>query len=162
MALSIYLSYGYREDKTIAFRLQAIAALHGLEAYLPETGERVFPSAAPSGFHKLDRSDFVVGIASRSVTAHMAHELAWALKYNKPAVLLLGPNVRTPADIKNLHIFRLDPSKPPGRIEQELVQYVREVAARRQIKLKKQETNDLAWLLVIGLGLLFLYLSTKD
>ncbi len=156
--MQLFLSYSHENDRMIALRLQAVAGVHNIKAVIPETSERVYPSAAPGGLRKMDDSNLVVAIATNGISGHMLHELKFARKYNKNILFLVSPATRIPAEFTDQKVIRFNPQGPPTNAENEIIDYVQNLPTIR----KKQERNELAWLLLIGLGLLGLYLYTKE
>lgn len=61
--MKVFISYGSATDQVTALRLQALAAVNGLKAYVPPADTRmVAPSAmAPESRQKLSDTDVILG-----------------------------------------------------------------------------------------------------
>jgi len=92
MAFRVFLSYSLDPaELALAWRLQTLAAAHGIEMYVPQHGNGGAAAGAATVQQAIDRADCVLAIITTAVSQIVQHELRYALKRQK----LVIPIVRT-------------------------------------------------------------------
>ena len=158
MAFRVFLSYSLDPTETaLAWRLQTLAAAHGIEMYVPQPGTGV---AAPGGVsmqHAIDGADCVLAIITTPASQMVQHELRYALERRK----LVIPIVRTdlaghPLLAQFPRVFTFSPWDNPGTVETQIVEFLKE----QQLTKEKQQT--IGALASLGLGLIVLFSLGKE
>lgn len=75
----------------LEWRLQTLAAAHGIEMYVPHHGNGTAAPGAATVQHAIDRADCVLAIISTAASQLVQNELSYALERQK----LVIPIVRT-------------------------------------------------------------------
>jgi len=141
----------------LAWRLQTLAAAHGIEMYVPQYGATVVPPGAVTVQQAIDRADCVLAIITTAASQTVQNELRYALEHRK----LVIPIVRTdlaghPLIAQFPRVFTFSPWDNPGTVETEIVEFLKE----QQLTKDKQQT--IGALAALGLGLIVLFALNKD
>ena len=92
MAFRVFLSYSLDPNETaLAWRLQTLAAAHGIEMYVPQHAGRIPAPGAVSVEQAIDRADCVLAIITTTARQTVQNELSYALERGKLTI----PIVRT-------------------------------------------------------------------
>ena len=156
MAFSVFLSYSLDSaDMALAWRLQTLAAAHGIEMYVPQ--HTVGAAAAVAVQQAIDRADCVLAIITTTASQMVQNELRYALERGK----LIIPIVRTdlsghPLLAQFPQVFTFSPWDNPGTVETQIVEFLK---GQRITKEKQQTIGALA---ALGLGLLVLFSLNKE
>jgi nucleoside 2-deoxyribosyltransferase len=160
MAFKVFLSYSLDpSEEALAWRLQTLAAAHGVEMYVPRRG--VFPTQqmafAREALNAIDRSDCVLAILSGQADQAVEGELSHALAQHKPVVPIVRSELpRSPLLAQFSHVFTFSPGDNPGELETKVVEFL------KQQQLSKEKQQAMGALVAVGIGLLLLYsLSEK-
>ncbi len=158
MAFRVFLSYSLDPaEMALAWRLQTLAAAHGIEMYVPQHGTG---SALPGSLtvqQAIDRADCVLAIITITASQMVQDELQYALDRQK----LVIPIVRTelaghPLLARFPRIFQFSPSDNHGTVETQIVNFLKE----QQVTRESQQT--IGALAALGLGLIVLFSLGKD
>lgn len=158
MAFRVFLSYSLDPTElALAWRLQTLAAAHGIEMYVPQQGTG---AAAPGGVtmqQAIDRADCVLAIITTAANQMVQRELRYALEHRK----LVIPIVRTdlaghPLLAQFPRVFTFSPWDNPGGVETQIVEFLKE----QQLTKDKQQT--IGALAALGLGLIVLFSLGKE
>jgi len=141
----------------LAWRLQTLAAAHGIEMYVPQHGADAAAPGTVRVQHAIDRADCVLAIITIAASQMVQNELGYALERGK----LVIPIVRTdladhPLLARFPQVFTFSPWENPGRVESEIVEFLK----RQQLTKDKQQT--IGALAALGLGLLMLFSLNKE
>jgi nucleoside 2-deoxyribosyltransferase len=138
MAFRVFLSYSLEAaEMALAWRLQTLAAAHGIEMYVPHYGATQSPKGLASLQTAIDRADCVLAILTTAASASVQSELGYALQRQK----LVIPIVRSeltghPLLAQFPSVFTFSPSDNPGKVESEIVEFLK----KQQITKEKQQT----------------------
>jgi hypothetical protein len=157
MAFRVFLSHSLDPgEQALAWRLQTLAAAHGIELYVPHRGSP-FPSAAGSVQNAIDRSDCVLAIITAEANAGVQRELRHALAKRKLVIPIVHSDVANhPLLAQFPRVFTFSPSDNPGKLEGEIVEFL------QQQHLSKEKRQAAGALVAVGLALLLLFsLSQK-
>ena len=158
MAFRVFLSYSLDPaEVTLAWRLQTLAAAHGIEMYVPQHGTGVSPPGTVPVQQAIDRADCVLAIITAAASSMVQHELRYALEQRK----LVIPIVRTdladnPLLARFPRIFTFSPWENPGAVETQIVEFLRDQ------QMTKENQRTIGALATLGLGLLVLFSLNKD
>jgi hypothetical protein len=157
MAFRVFLSYSLDPAEiTLAWRLQTLAAAHGIEMYVPQHGAAT-SSLEIAVNQAIDRADCVLAIITTAASQMVQGELRYALERRK----LVIPIVRTdlaghPLLAQFPRIFTFSPWDNPGTVESEIVEFLK---AQQLTKEKQQTIGALA---ALGLGLIVLFSLNQE
>jgi hypothetical protein len=148
--VNLYIAYGTTADHVTALRLQALAAVNGLNVYVPPVFTRETPEATldPRSNVSLMQADAVLGVLRGAISETCRHELNLALSAKKNPIVMAEP-----ALAKSLQSYfpgRLvvvDPAQP-ARAEGEIVQML------KKTKMEQENRKVLIALGTLALGLL--------
>jgi TIR domain len=158
MPFRVFLSYSLDPaEMALAWRLQTLAAAHGIEMYVPHHGTAKTASVAATVQQAIDGADCVLAIITTAATQMVQNELDYALKHQK----LVIPIVRTdlaghPVLSRFPRLFTFSPWDNPGTVETQIVEFLKE----QQLTKEKQQT--IGALAALGLGLLVLFSLDKE
>lgn len=163
MSFKVFLSYSVDSDEqSIVWRLQTLAAAHGIEVFVPQRqGFRLPSSRVPllgeSVRTAIDRSDCVLAIITSRTAAAVEKELSYALGRKKLIVPLVQDSIRDSAFFgKFPRVFRFSPFQPPGKIESEVVEFL------KQQKASKETQQVLGAVIAIGLSMFLLSAVSQE
>jgi len=144
-------------EVTLAWRLQTLAAAHGIEMYVPQHGTVVSPPGTVPVRQAIERADCVLAIITTAASPMVQKELRYALAQRK----LVIPIVRADLALHPLlarfpKVFTFSPRDNPGVVETQIVEFLK---AQQLTKGKQQTIGALA---ALGLGLLVLFSLNKE
>jgi hypothetical protein len=160
MTLRVFLSYSlHPAEQALVWRLQTLAAAHGIEMYVPPRGTA--GGGSPSGAVKaaIDRSDCVLAIINAKTDGWVRGELKHALARRKRKLVI--PIVRSgltgdPLLAQFPRVFTFSPWGHPGEVEGQIVEFL------QKRKIDKEKQQAIGALVALGLGMLALFaLSEK-
>ena len=158
MAFRLFLSYSLDPtEMALAWRLQTLAAAHGIEMYVPEHGIGVGSPVAAAVQKAIESADCVLAIITTAASQMVQNELGYALEHRK----LVIPIVRTdlaghPLLARFPRVFTFSPWDNPGTVETQIVEFLKE----QQMTKEKQQT--IGALAALGLGLIVLFSLNKE
>jgi hypothetical protein len=153
MAFKVFLTYSLDpSEQALAWRLQTLAASHGIEMYVPRKGRGVAPlPGALSIQGAIDRSDCVLAIITARVDASVQAELKYASQKNKLVIPIVQSNFAShPLLAKFPRVFTFSASDDPGKLESEIMEFL------KAQQLDKEKRQAIGALVAVGLGLLLL------
>lgn len=153
MAFKVFLTYSLEpSEQALAWRLQTLAASHGIEMYVPRRGRGVATLPGATSIESaLDRSDCVLAIITSRVDASVQAELKYASQKNKIVIPIVQSDFAShPLLAKFPRVFTFSPSDNPGKLESEIVEFL------KTQKLDKEKRQAIGALVAVGLGLLLL------
>ena len=158
MAFRVFLSYSLDPtEMALAWRLQTLAAAHGIEMYVPEHGIGVGSTVVAAVQKAIESADCVLAIITTAASQMVQNELGYALEHRK----LVIPIVRTdlaghPLLARFPRVFTFSPWDNPGTVETQIVEFLKE----QQMTKEKQQT--IGALAALGLGLIVLFSLNKE
>jgi hypothetical protein len=158
MPFRVFLSYSLDPtEMALAWRLQTLAAAHGIEMYVPQHAAGGAANGAAAVQAAIDRADCVLAIITADAGQMVQQELRYALQRRK----LVIPIVRT--DLAGHPVlagfprrFTFSPWDNPGTVESQIVEFLKE----QQLTKEKQQT--IGALAALGLGLIVLFSLNKE
>ncbi len=160
MSFKVFLSHSLDPaEQALAWRLQTLAAAHGIEMYVPRRGF-TFPSRmiGAGGVEKaIDRADCVLAIITAEANASVQKELKYALAKRKLVIPIVHSEVPSNGLVAQFpRVFTFSPGDNPGKVEAEVVEFL------QQQHLSKGKRQAAGALVAAGLALLLLFsLSEK-
>ncbi len=159
MALRVFLSYSLDpSEQALAWRLQTLAAAHGIEMYVPQRGTAFppLPGAVPIQ-SAIDRSDCVLAIITAKADASVQRELKYSLQRRKLVIPIVQSNFAAhPLLAQFPSVFTFSASDNPGMLESKVVEFL------KGQNLSKEKQQAIGALAALGVGLLLLFsLSEK-
>ena len=155
--MRVFVSYGSSADQVTALRLQALAAVNGLAAYVPPAQtRRPFAGLNDEVIASLRESEVVLGVAASTLSEPCRLELNEGIALGKHTIVMAGPGL-----FRSLHpdlsgnLLLIDPSQPE-RAEQEIVQYLKSIETSEKTK------KALLALGTVALGLLLFAPAGQD
>jgi hypothetical protein len=158
MAFRVFLSYSLDPtEMALAWRLQTLAAAHGIEMYVPQHAAEISTQSAVTVQEAIDRADCVLAIITTTASQMVQNEMRYALENQK----LVIPIVRTelaghPFLARFPRVFKFSPSDNPGKVETEIVQFL------KKQQLSKGNLQTIGALAALGLGLIVLFSLNKE
>jgi len=160
MAFKVFLSYSLDpSEEALAWRLQTLAAAHGVEMFVPRRGGT--PSQqkayANEAMKAINRSDCVLAIITGRTERAVEGELKHALAEQKPVVPIVRSDlVGHPLLARFPQLFTFSPADNPGNLETQVVEFL------KQQRLSKEKQQAMGALVSVGLGLLLLYSLSEN
>ena len=154
MAFKVFLSYSLDPaEKALAWRLQTLAAAHGIEMYVPARKSEGPPGVSRSlVYNAIDRSDCVLAIVTARASANVQKELRYAFDKQKLVIPIVHRDfAQSPILARFPRVFTFSPWDNPGKIEGEIVEFLKEQ------KLSKEKQQAIGALAALGIGLLLLF-----
>ena len=91
MGFRVFLSYGLDPtDMALAWRLQTLAAAHGIEMFVPQHGNGTAAPGAVSVNQAIDRADCVLAIITTAASQVVQNELGYVLERHKLVIPIVG------------------------------------------------------------------------
>lgn len=164
MAFKVFLSYSTDpEEHAIVWRLQTLAATHGIQLFVPSRPGLMTPANRKNTPLLTDRvaigqSDCVLAIITSATGPAVEKELNYALSQEKLIVPIVEQHCAQQPFLKKLRpIFlfsRLDENA--GAVETQVLEFL------KQQKLAKENRQALGAIIAIGMGLLLLSGLAKE
>ncbi len=156
MAFKVFLSHSLDPaEQALAWRLQTLAAAHGIELFVPYRGSLTpfAPKTALSSVQSaIDRADCVLAIITAEANASVQRELRYALAKHKLVIPIVHSGLADlPLVAQFPRVFTFSPQENPGKVEAEVVEFLE---AQRLSKEKRQAAGALV---AAGLALLLLF-----
>lgn len=161
MAFKVFLSHSLDPaEQALAWRLQTLAASHGIEMYVPRRDFTFHAAQIPSANgieDAIKRSDCILAIVTAKANANVQRELKYALAAKKLVIPIVHAGLaNSPLGTQFPKTFWFSPTDNPGRVEMEVVDFLK---AQHLSKEKRQAAGALV---AAGLALLLLFsLSEK-
>ncbi len=158
MAFKVFLSYSTNpEEQVIVWRLQTLAAAHGIQVYVPQRAGSRFPSSRRAAVvpeqarNAIDQADCVLAILTSRSGPAVEKELNYALGRKKLIIPIVQTGVQDHSFLKNFpRVFSFSPWDNPGAVESQVVEFL------KQQKVSKESQQAIGALVAIGVGLLLL------
>ena len=134
--MKIFISYGSASDQVTALRLQALAAVNGLDVYVPPANTR--QSSGPfldlDSAQKVNESDVVLGVIGPRISEACRQELNTSLALHKPTIAMVDPLVAPQLQpVFSASLVVVDPASPE-QAEIAIVQHLKAVDAEQNVK----------------------------
>ncbi|GEM_PF-987153 len=177
MAFRVFLSYSlHPSEQALAWRLQTLAAAHGIEMYVPRrkaylvsldnaTLQVRYSEADRRDREAMERSDCVLAIIApgdRQSHGSVREELRRAAEMKKkPIIPIIWEGLEQADFLKPLRrssspLFVLSPQDGPGKVEGEVVEFL------KKQRLNEDNRRTIAALVALAVGQLLLFsLSEK-
>ena len=158
MAFRVFLSYSLDPaEMALAWRLQTLAAAHGIEMYVPQHGTGGAATGAVPVQRAIDRTDCVLAIITTAASQMVQHELRYALEHQKLVIPIVRADLAGHPLLAGFpRVFTFSPWDNPGPVESQIVEFLKE----HQLTKEKQQT--IGALTALGLGLLVLFSLNKE
>ena len=164
MAFRVFLSYSLDPgEQALAWRLQTLAAAHGVDAYVPrrlhyQSAQSSYDSAKQAVRREMERSDCVLGLItnlSRETRRALEGELNGALRLKKLVIPIVEASLQDDKLIGRLakaHVpsFVFSPEEDGGEVERG----VAKLLSKR--KASEEERRAVGGLVALAVGLLLL------
>lgn len=161
MAFKVFLSYSLDPtEQALAWRLQTLAAAHGIEMFVPAHG-LTHPIHAGHSAEAIQtaivQSDCVLAIITARADAKVIEELRYAVANRKLVIPIVRAELANHPWIAQFpKTFIFSAGYSPGKVEDEIVHFL------NQQKVSKDKQQAIAGLAALGIGLLLLFsLSEK-
>jgi hypothetical protein len=156
MPLNVFLSYSTSaEDQVIVWRLQTLAASHGIDMYVPardgfKTTAKT-PVLSRTVENAIDHCDCILAIITSRTSRVVERELNYALEREKLIIPLVESSIADAPPFRRFDpIFRFDPGQPTAKVESEVISFL------KAHQVSKDNQKALGALVAIGLGMLAL------
>lgn len=166
MAFKVFLSYSTDpEENAIVWRLQTLAASHGIQVFVPQrpgskapSTRRNVPTVSDEVRLAIDNSDCVLAIITNRTGPAVERELNYALGQRKLIIPIVEEGVDDHSFLNKFSrvFFFSRLNGDPGRLESEILGFLREQ------KVNKENRQALGALVAIGTGLLLLSSLAKE
>jgi hypothetical protein len=154
MAFRVFLSYSLDPaEQALAWRLQTLAAAHGVEMYVPPRAPSGPAQAGPTAAirHAIDKSDCVLAIITTEANLTVQKELKYALDAGKLVIPIVHKEVAgSPLLAPFPHVFVFSPWDNPGTVEGEILKFL------KQQHQSKENRQAIGAVVAVGVGLLLL------
>ena len=160
--LRIFLSYNLgRSDTVVVWRLQTLAAAHGITLYVPHPQDRRSKAISARIAQMIDAANLTVVLCAQQFSQRVGQEVDYAIQRGKPVLLILEESVELPSSLQGFPAIRFDLRRdPPGELENRIISHLRQYQQR--YRLRRKQADTLGLLLGIGAALLGLWLLTKE
>lgn len=159
MAFKVFLTHGLDpSEQALAWRLQTLAASHGIEMYVPQRNPALPPlPGAVSIQSAIDRSDCVLAIITANPDVSVRTELEYAKQKRKLVIPIVQSDLAEhPLLAQFPRVFTFSLLDDPGALESKVVEFL------KQQNMSREQQQQMGALVGVGLGLLLLYaLSQK-
>jgi hypothetical protein len=158
MAFRVFLSYSLdAAEMALAWRLQTLAAAHGIEMYVPNHGNGTAAPGAAAVQHAIDRADCVLAILTTAASQMVHNELSYALDHRKLVIPIVRTDLAGHRFLERFpRLFTFSPWDNPGTVETQIVEFLR----TQQLTKDKQQTIGAP--AALGLGLIVLFSLNKE
>jgi TIR domain len=153
MAYRVFLTYSLDpSEQALAWRLQTLAAAHGIELFVPQRGYLVLPSKQALIDAAIDRADCVLAIITAKVDETVQRELSYARSRKKIIIPIVQSEfAKHPLTAQFGRVFTFAPTDNPGTLESEVIGFLKEQ------DLSKDKQQAIGALVAVGIGLLLLF-----
>jgi TIR domain-containing protein len=158
MAFRVFLSYSLDPaEMALAWRLQTLAAAHGIEMYVPQHAAGASGGQNVPVQQAIDRADCVLAIITTAASQMVQHELRYASEHRKLIIPIVSAGLSgNPLVTGFQRTFIFSPWDNPGTVESEIMEFLKEQ------KLTKDKQQTIGALAALGLGLLVLFSLNKE
>lgn len=158
MAFRVFLSYSLDPtEMALAWRLQTLAAAHGIEMYVPQHANGGSTAGTQAAQAAIDRADCVLAIVTTAASPMVQHELRYAQVQRKLVIPIVRADLAGhPLWADFPRVFTFSPWDNPGPVESQIVEFLKEQ------KLTKDKQQTVGALTALGLGLLVLFSLNKE
>ena len=158
MAFRVFLSYSLEPaEVALAWRLQTLAAAHGIEMYVPQHGNGSVTPGAVTVQQAIDRADCVLAIITSAANPAVLGELGYAQDRRKLVIPIVHADLVGQPDLARFpKVFAFSPWDDPGTIETQIVDFL------KQQHIAKDQQQAIGALAALGLGLLVLFALRKE
>lgn len=160
MTFKVFLSYSTDpEEQAIVWRLQTLAASHGIQVFVPQrpgskapSPRRNVPLVSDDVRLAIENADCVLAIITSKTGTNVERELNYALGRQKLIIPIVEQGVHDRAFLSKFHpVFLFNRLNGDlGRLESEILEFL------KQQKLNKENRQALGALIAIGVSLLLL------
>jgi hypothetical protein len=157
MAFRVFLSYSLDvSEMALAWRLQTLAAAHGIEMYVPHHGNGTAASGVEAVRQAIDHADCVLAILTTVAGQMVQSELSYAREKRKIVIPIVAKDFAGhPFLVQFPRVFTFSPWDNPGTVESEIMDFLKEQ------RLTKDEQQTIGALAALSLGLLVLFSLNK-
>ena len=157
MAFRVFLSYSLDPSEiALAWRLQTLAAAHGIEMFVPQHVTATSLASAAI-MQAIDRADCVLAIITTAANQMVQSELRYALERSKLVIPIVSADLAGhPLLTQFPRIFTFSPWDNPGTVETAIVEFLKDQ------RLSKEKQQTIGALAALGLGLLVLFAVNKE
>jgi nucleoside 2-deoxyribosyltransferase len=140
----------------LAWRLQTLAAAHGIQMYVPHHGNGTAASGVEAVRQAIDHADCVLAILTTVGGQMVQNELSYALEKRKIVIPIVATDLAGhPLLARFPRVFTFSAWDNPGAVESDIMEFLKE---QRLTKDKQQTIGALA---ALSLGLLVLFSLNK-
>jgi nucleoside 2-deoxyribosyltransferase len=161
MAFKVFLSYGMdQESQVTAWRLQTLGTSYGIDVLVPQrNGAQPPPARSKAALaavqRAIDQSDCVLAIITGHGGPYVDKELNYAAQRRKVIIPIVQQGAVSSAFLTRFpQTFQLSP-------RQDLQQLTEIMEFLKRQKLSKEKQQQLAALVLAGLGLVFLWAASQ-
>src|ERR1700733_10702278 len=127
MAFRVFLSYSLDlPEMALAWRLQTLAAAHGIEMSVPQHGVGKAAPGAVTVQQAIDRADCVLAIITSTASQMVQDELAYALERRKIVIPIVRTDLAAHLPAQFPRVFTFAPWDNPGAVETQIVEFLKE------------------------------------
>jgi hypothetical protein len=158
MAFKVFLSYSTDpEEQAVVWRLQTLAAAHGIQVYVPYRPEPT--TTRPTAKFQLskevrsaiNKADCVMAVITSRVLPMVQEELCYALGKCKLVIPIVRAGVPNCSSLGMIpRVFLYSPACNAGKVESQIIEFLKEET------LSKQNQQAIAALAGVALGMLLL------
>jgi len=164
---SVFITYNPQSDfeRTLAFRLHTLGAVHGYKVFLPDrvAGAKTI---SPETFNRINASEYFILFSTSPLSKIVQEEIeiAWKKLHDKSRIIIIYDGVVGGKNLKGTdsctEIF-VDSNKEnlqqiTNKVIQELNQFNYQVVPHKKRDSSQKPENVLGGLIIAGLGLLLL------
>ncbi len=134
--MKVFISYGSIADQVTALRLQALAAVNGLQVYVPpaHTRQSSVPILPAESARMLNESDVVLGVIGTRLSNACSQELNTSVTIRKPTIVMADPIVAAQLQpIFGANLVVIDPANP-DRAESGIVERLKTMNVEQNMK----------------------------
>jgi hypothetical protein len=161
MAFRVFLSYSLDPaEMALAWRLQTLAAAHGIEMTVPDHGAGRTALGLAAVQQAIDRAECVLAIITAATGELVQEELAYAVARRKLVIPIVLSDLASPSFLAQFpRVFKFSPWDNPGAVETQIVEFLKD---QQLTKLSKEKQQTIGALAALGLGLLVLFSLNKE
>ncbi len=161
---AVFITYNPKSEfeRTLAFRLHTLGAVHGYHVSLPDrqTGRE---KVSPETYTRIGNSDYFILFSTSKLSSTVEEEIkvAWEHLHDKSKIIIIYDGVKNLKDTQNCTEIIVDSDNMPleqiaMKVMEKLKSNYAVVPPKNSVKNKNSNDNVLAGLLIAGLGLLLL------
>ncbi len=167
---AVFITYNPKSEfeRTLAFRLHTLGAVHGYHVSLPDR-QSVRERVSPETHIRIVNSDYFILFSTSKLSATVEEEIkvAWEHLHDKSKIIIIYDGVKNLKNTQNCTEIIVDSDKMSleqiaATVMDKLKSNYTVVPTKNGTKDKKNNDNVLAGLLIAGLGLLLLGALLED